>query len=147
MKPEADQILNHSALQLLMNVAPLLAGGYPQGTVSLVSLLMMMVAQEYERGADIRATENAEMRTLFAELGAFVNDGELATKILAASATQDHSLRVSALNEANGALRRLLIDLQAHAELLPGAEARNAERRIWQVLKASAERRLVRAPG
>jgi hypothetical protein len=32
-------------------------------------------------------------------------------------------------------------------ELLPGAEARNAERRIWQVLKASAERRLVRAPG
>jgi hypothetical protein len=147
MKPEADQILNQSALQLLVNVGPLLAGGYPQGTVSLVSLLMMMVAQEYERGADIRVVENAEMRRLFAELAPLLNDALLTAKLLAGSAAQETSLRISVLNEENGTLRRLLIELQAQIEALPGAEARQAERRIWQVLKASAERRLVRAPG
>ena len=58
----------------------------------------------------------------------------------------DASRAISALNNANYDLRRLLIELQTHVETLPGAVAREAESRIWSLLKASAERRLIRLP-
>lgn len=144
MKPEADQVLTTSAFQLLMNVAPLLPSGYPQGTASLIAMLSMMAAQEYERGAEIRAVENKDMRRLFGELEPSVADDALKARLLVAAETKDTSLAISALDAANYVLRRLLIELQAHMEQQPGA--RDAERRIWAVLKAAAERRLVRLP-
>jgi hypothetical protein len=146
MKPEADQVLTTSALQLLMNLAPLLPSGYPQGTASLIAMLSIMAAQEYERGADIRAAENNDMRRLFSKLAALASDEALKTRLLAAAATQDSSLAISALDAANYELRRLLIALQAHVEQQSGENARAAERRIWVVLKAAADRRLVRVP-
>jgi len=146
MKPEADQVLNTSAFQLLTGVAPLLPAGYPQGTASLIAMLSMMAAQEYERGADIRAAENDDMRRLFAALAPEVADDSLKSRLLAAAEAKDTSLTISALDAANYDLRRLLIELQAHVEQQPGAQAREAERRIWAVLKAAADRRLVRLP-
>jgi hypothetical protein len=146
MKPEADQVLTTSAFQLLMNVAPLLPSGYPQGTASLIAMLSMMAAQEYERGADIRAAENGDMRELFGELAPRIADESLKARLVAAADTKDASFAISALDAANYALRRLLIELQAHEERQPDAPAREAERRIWAVLKASADRRLVRLP-
>jgi hypothetical protein len=146
MKPEADQVLNTSAFQLLMNVAPQLPAGYLQGTASLIAMLAMMAAQEYERGADIRAAENADMRTLFTELAPHMSESSLKARLLAAAETKDTSLAISALNNANYELRHLLIELQAHVEQQPGAHARDAERRIWAMLKAAADRRLVRVP-
>ena len=146
MKPEADQVLNTSAFQLLMNVAPLLPPGYPQGTASLIAMLSMMAAQEYERGADIRVAENNDMRSLFADVAAVAADEPLKARLREAAETKDTSLAISALDAANYDLRRLLTELQAHLEQQSGAAARDAERRIWVVLKAAANRRLVRVP-
>jgi hypothetical protein len=146
MKPEVDQILGLSAGQLLAGIAPLLPAGYEQGTASLIAFMMMLSAQEYDRAADIRAAENTQLRALFGELAPPVADAQLKSALLEAAATKDVSLSVSALNIANCELRRLLIALQALVEQLPGAKARAAERRIWDVLRASAERRLVRLP-
>ena len=53
----------------------------------------------------------------------------------------DASLRVPDLDAANLALRALLIELHAHVEELPGAEARRLEAAIWRELAASTERR------
>ena len=145
MKPDAGQILNVSALQLLTQIAPLVPAGYPQGTASLLAVLLMMAAQEYERGAEIRAVENADMRALFAELAPMPSDATLKASLLSAVGN-DSPLTISALDTANYELRRLLIDLQSHVEDQSGLEAREAERRIWNVLRASAERRLVRPP-
>jgi hypothetical protein len=146
MKPEVDQILGLSAGQLLAGIAPLLPAGYEQGTASLIAFMMMLSAQEYDRAADIRAVENTELRALFGELVPLIVDEHLKSELAQAAASNDASLNVSALNAANYALRRLLIALQTHVEQLPGAKARAAERRIWDVLRASAERRLVRLP-
>jgi hypothetical protein len=146
MKPDADQVLNMSAMQLLTQVLPQLPPGYAQGTASLLAVLSMMAAQEYERGADIRATENADMRAVFCDLASSIEDAELNRNLKNGGDTNDASLTISALNIANCELRRLLIELQTHVETLPGAAARQAERRIWALLKASAERRLVRLP-
>jgi len=146
MRPEADQVLNMSAMQLLTQILPQLPAGYAQGTASLIAVLSMMVAQEYERGADIRAAENADMRALFVEIAHLISDATLNQKLKEAAETNDTSMAISSLDTANYELRRHLIELQMHLEGLLGAAAREAERRIWAVLKASAKRRLVRLP-
>ena len=141
MKPEVDQILNLSAAQLMGSIAPLLPPGYDVGSASLLGLMMMFSAQEYDRAADIRAAENADMRALFRDCADAVRDEALKAKLAHVAATRDASLRISALNAENTELRRVLIALQTYCEETGLADV---ERRIWQVLKASAERRTLK---
>ena len=74
MKPEIDQILGTSAMQLMGELAPMLPPGYAQSSAGLLAMLLTYCAQEYENGAEIRAHENAELRNLLAELEASVED-------------------------------------------------------------------------
>jgi len=141
MKPEVDQILGLSAGQLMGQMVPLLPNTFAMGSASLLGIMMTFAAQEYERGADIRATENADMRALFRDAAAMVSDAALKSELVAAAGTRDASLKISALNAANNELRGLLIRLQAHAE---DKGLRELDRRIWDVLKASADHRLLR---
>ena len=144
MKPGVDQILNTSAMQLMANVAPQLPAGYAQSSASLLGFMMMLSAQEYDRAADIRAAENADIRALFAEIAGAVKDAALKTKLEAAAKTEDGSLKISALDTANYKMRRLLIEAQAHVES-QGSPA--AEKKIWTVLRAAADRRVLKMPG
>ncbi|MGD0193118.1 MAG: hypothetical protein ABSD74_20465 [Rhizomicrobium sp.] len=141
MNPEVDQILLLSASQLMGTIAPLLPEGYPQGQASLLSFMMVLGAQEFGRAADIRAKENAGMRALFGESAPGVNDAGLRRRLEAAVSTRDDDLTIAGLNAANAELRRLLIELQIHAEAHGN---RDAETSIWEVLKRSAEARLVK---
>jgi hypothetical protein len=145
MKPEVDQILGLSAQQLMGTLAPLLPTGYAQGAAALTSFMLMLSAEEYDRAADIRVADNSDMRALFRELAPRVGDGSLKRKLETAAASRDASLKIAALDEANYELRRLLIALQEHVETRK--DARDAEKRIWGVLKASAERRVLKMPG
>jgi len=142
MKPETDQILNLSALKLMTELAPSMGAQYDQGMTQVVAALLIMSAQEYDRAADIRAAENADMRALFADLAPMVGDAGLREELEAAAVERDGSLRVSVLNAVNERLRRLLIRLQVHVEDVGGDT-----RRIWVVLKAMAARRALVLPG
>jgi hypothetical protein len=146
MKPEVDQILGLSAGQLLGGIAPLLPDGYAQGAVSLIAFMMILSAQEYERGAEIRAAENNDLRELFKSLAARVDDTELKAKLEAAAATTDSSLKISALDAANCELRRLLISLHLYVEQQKDEDWRAAEKRIWQLLRVMADRRALKLP-
>jgi hypothetical protein len=144
MKPEADQILGLSAMQLLSTLTPLLPDSYSQGTASLIAFMMMLSAQECERAADIRAKENADMRALFASLAPKSRDTELKLKMEEAAQTQDTSLEISVLNTANYRLRRLLIALHEYVD----AQNDNAtSKEIWALLKRMADRRYLKVPG
>lgn len=143
MKPEADHILGLSAMQMLGQLSPLLPEGYPQGTASLVAFMMMLSAQEYERAAEIRATENADMRALFAELASQIGDAELKAKLEAAAKTKDSSLKISALDAANYDLRKILIALHEYAD---AHETRDMSRKIWGLLKNMANARALKMP-
>lgn len=140
MKPEIDQILRMSAAQL-GGLLPHLPDHYSQGQVALTAAMLFLSADEYERGAQIRSVENADMRALFAKLAPEVRDKELQRALLDAAVTADSSLAISALNESNYALRRLLIRLHVHVEDAPDANAK-----VWAVLKAMADRRFVLPP-
>jgi hypothetical protein len=140
MKPEAGDILATAADQLMGQIAPNLNAHYLQGSLAVQALLLKFAAREYERGADIRAAENSDTRTLFAELAPKVSDTALHAKLEAAAATKDTSLTISTLNAANAELRRVLIALQIHMEDIGD---RTAQKRVWDALNAMAARRVV----
>lgn len=140
MRPEAGEILDRSADQLLGQLAPRLGESFAQGTAALLALVMKFSAREYERGAEIRARENAELRMLFARFSPALSDTDLARRLDALARTTEDSLAISALDAANKVLRRALIELHARVEEQGDLEA---ERAIWHVLRAMADRRAV----
>jgi len=142
MKPETDQILMFSAIKLASEYAPLIPTQYGQGMAQVVAALMFMSAQEYERAADIRVSENVDMRALFKFLAPQIADAELRRDMETAAATREESLRISSLNTTNEALRKVLIALHAHLEET-GADTKP----VWDVLKAMASRRVLSLPG
>jgi len=146
VKPEVNQILMITAGQIAAELTPHLASQYTQGVAQLSALMAILSAQEYDRAAEIRAVENHGMRALFAELAPLVTDARLKAKLNEQAGGQDASLRVSALNRANYALRDLLIALHEHIEGLNGEAARKAETRIWALLGAFADRRQLHLP-
>ena len=139
MNPEVGTILGLTAQRVAMGLGDQ-GAAFAAGQVGLIGLMLTLSAVEYDRAADIRATENADMRALFGELASDVPDTVLRDKLDAAAKSKDESLRISALNVSNAA-HRLLLD-----EALIDAESRGdkaGERRIWAVLQAMAARRVV----
>jgi len=139
MSPEVPTILQLSLARLMGGITEH-GAAFAQGQMGLIGMMMTLSAKEYERGADIRHTENEDMRALFGELAGGVKDAALKAKLVEAAKSKDESLRISVLNEKNYALRRLLTEAQVYAE---DNGANDAEKRIWAVLKAMAARRLV----
>jgi hypothetical protein len=147
MRPEIDKILETTAAQLMMQIAPELPPGYTQNSTGLIGMLLGFCAQEYENGADLRANENRELRNLLAELEGIVDDAKLRVKLGAVMGDSDASLKISDLNYSNAELKKLLIDVQAFLETRNDEKARLARREIWAVLKANANKRLLKLPG
>ncbi|HTP77478.1 MAG TPA: hypothetical protein VMJ73_10930 [Rhizomicrobium sp.] len=139
MRPEIGTILGFTAQRIVMGLGDQ-GAAYAQGSAGIIAILLGAAAKEYERGADIRFNENAEIRALFGELAPLIRDDGLRRELLDAAGARDKSLRISDLNEGNYALRRLLTKLQIDAEE-HGTPA--TRKRIWSVLKAMADRRLV----
>jgi hypothetical protein len=146
MKPEVDLVMQGLAFTLLTEVIPDLHAEYSLGDVAVIAASMLVAAQEYDRAADIRAAENAEMRALFAEAAGMVEDAGLRARLREASETRDGSLRVSSLNETNDRLKALLIELQAHAEQSRANWAPALEKRIWAHLVEAVGRRTLPLP-
>jgi hypothetical protein len=142
MKPEADQILMFSGLKLGTEYAPLIPTQYGQGMAQVVVALMFMSAQEYDRAADIRVSENVDMRALFKFLAPQIEDAELRRDLETAASAREESFRVSSLNASNEHLRKVLIRLHAHLDET-GADTKP----VWDVLKAMAARRTLTLPG
>jgi hypothetical protein len=147
MRPEIDKILETTAAQLMMQIAPELPPGYTQNSTGLISMLLGFCAQEYENGAELRAGENHKLRNLLADLEGIVEDAKLRGKLGTVMGDSDASLKISDLNYSNTELKKLLIEVQAFLETRTDDKAKLARREIWAVLKASANDRLLKLPG
>lgn len=142
MKPTPELVLNLSFAKVAMEMGPALPAGYGQGSATLTGVLLLMVAQEFDRAADIRVKENRAMRSLFAHAAEGVG-GEFAKRLRAAAEGRDGDLSVAVLDRANGELKTLLIELHAQAER-EGDIA--LERRILRFLGEAAGVRQVFLP-
>jgi hypothetical protein len=146
MKPDVPVVMRSLFGTMLMEVAPHLNAEYSAGSVGIMSMMLFMTADEYDRAAEIRAAENAEMRTLFAGAQGHVADAALKARLAEAAKGKDSSLRVSALDKENAALSALLIELHAHIEESAGPSAAALEARIWDYIVTAAERRKLTFP-
>ena len=142
MKPTPELVLNQAFAKIAMEMGPALPPGYGQGSATTTAVLLLMTAQEFDRAADIRARENRVMRALFGDASKNVG-GALGAKLSAVVGMRDEDLTVAGLDRANGELKRLLIELQAHAE---SAGDRALELRILRFLSEAATARQVHLP-
>jgi len=142
MKPSPDLVLNQAFAKIATEIGPALPPGYGQGSANLTGVLLLMVAQEFNRAAEIRAHENGAMRSLFAQAVSSTS-GALREQLTIASGAEDLNLNVSALDQANGELKRLLIDLHAWAE---EQDDRVLESRILALMCEAAAARQVFLP-
>jgi hypothetical protein len=142
MKPSPELVLNQAFAKIAMEMGPALPPGYGQGSATTTAVLLLMVAQEFDRAADIRAKENRVMRVLFADAAKSIT-GELGAKLNAVVGVRDEDLTVAGLDRMNAELKRLLIELQTHTEQ---AGDRALEIRILRFLSEAAAARQVFLP-
>jgi hypothetical protein len=127
MIPEIPGILTWAANRIATEVAPHLPIGYGQASTGTMGMMLMLAAQEYEKGADTRVWENRRMR-------------EILTKGGVETAPDDGSLVMSALTAANNQLKIDLIRLHGAVEEGPAAD-KALEQEILAFLRESADRR------
>lgn len=140
MKPSPDLVLNQAFAKIAMEMGPALPAGYGQGSATTTGVLLLLVAQEFNRAADIRAKENAAMRALFAEAAV---GGDLGARLKSAAGEREADLNIATLDKANAALKTLLIELHAHVERTGDGAL---EARIVRLLADAAAARQVFLP-
>jgi hypothetical protein len=143
MKPDVEVTLGLIAASLLLEIAPKISDDYTQRNCALTAMLLQIAAEEWDRAAARRVEENGEMRRIFTEAAAEIEDADLRARLESASRERDESLRIADLNRANDGLRALLIELHAHVEEIDSEPARRIEAAIWRELRVSTERRAV----
>ena len=142
MKPSPELILNQAFAKIAMEMGPALPPGYGQGSATTTAVLLLMVAQEFNRAAAIRKAENDAMRLLFRESAAKA-EGALGESLKAAGEGDDSDITVAALDKSNADLKTLLIELQTVAE---DRNDTALEARIIRMMQAWAAARLVFLP-
>lgn len=143
MKPDVTRLFGVAAGHLMTQTAPALGNAYQQSSISVLGMLLMESGQEFERAAQRRVEENAELRRIFADAAPAVQDADLIARLEAAASGTDGSLLISNLDAVNADLRNLLIELHIHVEEQDSPDARRVEEAIWQELVASTERRRI----
>jgi hypothetical protein len=129
MIPEPSHALQIMMGTLATEIAPNMRDTYHQANVNLLGFAALLIAQELERAADVRFSENREMRILFARAAEVVDDTALSLRLRTACGGSDPNLRVSELTATNNELRRLLIELHAVVEEQETTEAAEIARR------------------
>lgn len=146
MKPDLPIVMRGFFGTMLTEIAPHLNAEYSTGSIGIMSMMLYLSAQEYERAAEVRVADNAEMRALFADAAKLIEDGALKARLVEAAGTQDRSLLISVLDEDHSALSTVLIELQAYVEESTAPWAAGFEGRIWDHLLAATERRRLDLP-
>jgi len=140
--PDVPTVLGGLARIISTELGAAVQTAYAGLTAQLTSLLLLMIAQEFERAAARLAEENQALVDLFRGAADLVPDAVLREELLAAAAKPAvPSLLVSELRRRNRELRTLLVRLHDRVECLEGDSARALEEQIWAELVASTRRR------
>jgi hypothetical protein len=143
MKPEVDVVLRSMMTKLVLEVAPAVTDGYLRSSIETMVALLAAAAEEFDRAAEVRVSENRSMRSILGAAAAHLPEGDLRARLALAGDESDSSLRISDLNASNDRLRALLIELQAFVEESDQQWARTIDAAIWAELRASARRRAI----
>jgi len=141
MTPAVSQVLADLAGRVARNAAPNIPAADRAGELGLSALLLGLAAEMWDGAAEILAQENADLRALLAARAKVWGEDTRRRWLDALSQGRDESLRLSALQSANGELKVALIALHAELERRDDPEARALESQIWRALVAASDRR------
>ena len=127
MTPALPDVLRGAVLSLTAPTPPESSGEFMMGRVGLVSMLLMLAAQEAEKGLAVRVWENAAMREQLGE-----------------TLKEPPDFRLSKLDAENARLRVLLTAAHADAEARGDAAE---DRKFLELYAAMAQARHLEIPG
>ena len=138
MTPTAPELLAGCAAALAKPPRPEEGSVFGAARLMTVATINVLVAQECATGAAVRAAENAALRALLVDAAhAYGRAFEAARTI------DDGDLSLAALDQANAALRRLLIGLH---EAVEAAGDRRMDRTILALYRDMALKREIKLP-
>ncbi|HEY2051759.1 MAG TPA: hypothetical protein VGH03_20650 [Caulobacteraceae bacterium] len=143
MTPSLPTILMGQVATLSAPAPPEASGDYAVSRAGMVSMLLMLSAQEAERGPSARVWENGALRAVLSE-AASAYDEALGGVLSSAGGVTDGDGGWSALDGANAELRRRLIALHQAAEARSDAAL---QRRILDLYVDMAHARRFDLPG
>jgi hypothetical protein len=114
MTPSVVEVMRGCALALTQPPSPDAGPEFFASRVGMISMLASLAAQEAEHAAAAAVAENADIRALFAQAAA--HDAALGGRLAREAQGVDSDLTLSALDDANARLRRLLIELHERVE-------------------------------
>jgi hypothetical protein len=141
MKPTLADVLSALSARVLGEFAPLLPPGYLQSDAMVMALLLAAAAEEHERAAEVRHADIEDLRALFRRVIKSLSGGAVRDAVASAAELEPKSLRISDLDACSDKLSAALIELHAYVEQRGEPWAREIERDIWAVLRASTGRR------
>lgn len=134
MTPTVPEILLGNFLSMLEPPPPEAMGEFLQGRVGVIGMLSMLCAQEAENGISARVWENGAIRALLARSAATYGEA-----FARAAEGEDTDFSLAAMDAANAALRRALIDLHIAVEAARDAALDDEIRQLY-VRMANARR-------
>jgi len=134
MTPTVPELLMGNFLALMEPPPPESAGDYLQGKIAVTGMISLLSAQEAERGIEARAWENGAIRELLQTASA-----RYGAAFAEAAKGEDLDLSLAAMDRANAALRRSLIDLHIAVETARDGSLDTQIRRLY-VRMAEARR-------
>jgi len=139
MIPKGSLGIGGLAARVALDLIPKAADAYTATDLGLLATLIGMVAQDYDRAADVLVSEHEALRPILEKAAENLSDADLKARIAAALGATTLSLRVSELQARSDATMRVLIEVHAAVEgaMRGGADwacALNDD--IWRFLEA-----------
>jgi hypothetical protein len=139
MIPRGSEAIRHLVTRIAQDLMPKATDAYTATDLGLFTALLGLVAQDYDRAAEVLVTEHAALLPILREAAVHLDDGALKARIAETAAAPSPSLRVSELTARSDVALKLLIDVHAAVEQAEAggaawAAATNSE--IWRFLEA-----------
>jgi hypothetical protein len=149
MIPKGAAGVGHIASRLVAELMPRASDLYMAADLAYLSLLQAMVAQDYDRAADVFVAEERQIVAILRDAAPHLKDDALRARIDAASEETPKSLRIGELTARSDTLLRLLIEVHAeveNAETAGAAWASTINADIWRFLETHAALRAYEIP-
>lgn len=143
MIPKGAQGIGHLITRVAQDLIPKGRDAYMATDLGYLTMLMGMIAQDYERAADVLVTEDAEISAILKKAVTVLEDKALAARIRGALDQKPANLKVAELTARSDLMLKLLIDLHAaveEAEAKGAGWARTLDADIWRFLEAHVSR-------
>jgi hypothetical protein len=138
MIPRGAEAIQRLARRISVDLIPKAADAYTAADLGYITALLGMVAQDFDRAADVLESQHEALCPILREAAARLPDTSLAKQIEATLARAPASLRISDLTARADATLKLLIEAHGAVEAAADAGADWAKRldeRIWRFLE------------